>query len=71
MKILLVSPETPVWNSRRHIHNGLGYLAGALLHSGFRDVEIFDGAVESESLDARLTRDYFDRGARRRGRNTG
>lgn len=60
MKILLVSPETPVWNSRRHIHNGLGYLAGALLHAGFRDVEIFDGAVESESLDARFARDYFD-----------
>ena len=30
MKILLVSPEPRVWNSRTHIHNGLGYLAGAL-----------------------------------------
>lgn len=59
MKILLVSPEARVWNSRTHIHNGLGYLAGALLHAGY-PVDIFDGAVEDESLDARLTREPFD-----------
>lgn len=59
MKILLVSPEARVWNSRTHIHNGLGYLAGALLHAGYA-VDIFDGAVEDESLDARLTREPFD-----------
>ncbi len=60
MRILLVSPEPRVWNSRAHIHNGLGYLAGALIHAGYRDVEIFDGAVERESLADRLARDPFD-----------
>lgn len=60
MKILLVSPESRLWNSRAHIHNGLGYLAGALIHAGFRDVDIFDGAVETESLEARLVREHFD-----------
>jgi radical SAM superfamily enzyme YgiQ (UPF0313 family) len=60
MKILLVSPESRLWNSRAHIHNGLGYLAGALLHAGYRDVDIFDGAVETESLEARLSRETFD-----------
>ena len=60
MKILLVSPESRVWNSRTHIHNGLGYLAGALIHAGYRDVDLFDGAVETETLDARLTREPCD-----------
>lgn len=60
MRILLVSPESRVWNSRTHIHNGLGYLAGALIHAGYRDVDIYDGAVESESLEARLSREPFD-----------
>jgi len=59
MKILLVSPEARVWNSRTHIHNGLGYLAGALLAAGY-ETDIYDGAVEDESLDARLTREPFD-----------
>ncbi|MGB8643646.1 MAG: radical SAM protein [Anaerolineae bacterium] len=59
MKILLVSPESRLWNERAHIHNGLGYLAGALLHAGYA-VDIFDGAVETESLDQRLTRELFD-----------
>lgn len=59
MKILLVSPEARVWNSRTHIHNGLGYLAGALLAAGY-ETDIYDGAVEDESLDARLTREKFD-----------
>ncbi len=60
MKILLVSPDSRVWNSRSHIHNGLGYLAGSLIHAGYRDTDIFDGAVEDETLDARLTREHFD-----------
>ena len=59
MKILLVSPEARVWNSRTHIHNGLGYLAGALLAAGY-ETDIYDGAVEDESLDARLTREKFE-----------
>src|SRR5574341_654688 len=60
MRILLVSPEPRVWDPRAHIHNGLGYLAGALIHAGYRDVEIFDGAVEHESVADRLARDHFD-----------
>lgn len=59
MRILLVSPEARVWNSRTHIHNGLGYLAGALLAAGY-ETDIYDGAVEDESLEARLTREHFD-----------
>src|SRR5574341_2322021 len=60
MRILLVSPEPRVWDPRAHIHNGLGYLAGALIHAGYRDVDIFDGAVETETLEARLTRERFN-----------
>jgi radical SAM superfamily enzyme YgiQ (UPF0313 family) len=57
MKILLTSPESSVWNSRKHIHMGLGYLAGALLADGYA-VDIWDAAVEAdrESLDQRLAR---------------
>jgi anaerobic magnesium-protoporphyrin IX monomethyl ester cyclase len=60
VNILLVSPESLAWNSRAHIHNGLGYLAGALLRAGYQEVDIFDGAVERESLDDRLRREPFD-----------
>lgn len=60
MKILLVSPEARVWNSRTHIHNGLGYLAGALIAAGYPQVDLYDGAVEDESLDARLAREPFE-----------
>lgn len=61
MKILLASPESDVWNSRKHIHMGLGYLAGSLLAHGY-PVEIWDASVEAdrESLDDKLTRDHFD-----------
>lgn len=57
MKILLVSPEARLWNSRTHIHNGLGYLAGALRAAGYQEVDLYDGAVEEEPLDERLTRE--------------
>ncbi|MCL4395301.1 MAG: B12-binding domain-containing radical SAM protein [Chloroflexi bacterium] len=50
MKILLVSPESKVWNSRAHLHNGLGYLAGSLLANGYTEVTLHDGAVEYESV---------------------
>ncbi|MDE3091505.1 MAG: cobalamin-dependent protein, partial [Chloroflexota bacterium] len=56
MRILLVSPESKVWNSRAHLHNGLGYLAGALLASGYTDVTLHDGAVEDVSVAQALDR---------------
>ena len=58
MKILLASPESDVWNSRKHIHMGLGYLAGTLLAHGY-EADIWDADVEAEieSLDQRLARD--------------
>ncbi len=61
MRVLLASPESDVWNSRKHIHMGLGYLAGSLLAHGY-DVEIWDASVEAdvESLAEKLARDHFD-----------
>jgi radical SAM superfamily enzyme YgiQ (UPF0313 family) len=56
MRILLVSPESKVWNSRSHLHNGLGYLAGSLLANGYTDVTLHDGAVETESVAQVLDR---------------
>ncbi|NJN99066.1 MAG: hypothetical protein HC875_35720 [Anaerolineales bacterium] len=58
MKVLLASPESEVWNSRKHVHMGLGYLAGSLLAHGY-ECEIWDASVESEfeSLDEKLARD--------------
>ncbi|OQY29110.1 MAG: hypothetical protein B6243_11520 [Anaerolineaceae bacterium 4572_5.2] len=61
MRILLASPESGVWNSRKHIHMGLGYLAGSLLAHGY-EVDIWDAAVEEEqeSFDAFLSRNPYD-----------
>lgn len=56
MRILLVSPESKVWNSRAHLHNGLGYLAGSLLANGYADVTLHDGAVEDETVAQVLDR---------------
>jgi anaerobic magnesium-protoporphyrin IX monomethyl ester cyclase len=60
MRVLLASPESSVWNSRKHVHMGLGYLAGALLTHGYQ-VDIWDAAVEEEveSFQARLARDAY------------
>ena len=60
MRILLVSPKSSVWNSRKHIHMGLGYLAGALLAAGYEDVALFDAEVEDESLASHLSRERYD-----------
>ena len=60
MRILLVSPKSSVWNSRKHIHMGLGYLAGALLAAGYEDVALFDAEVEDESLASHLSRKRYD-----------
>jgi anaerobic magnesium-protoporphyrin IX monomethyl ester cyclase len=60
MRILLVSPRSSVWHSRKHIHMGLGYLAGALLAAGYDDVTLFDAEVEDEQLASCLARERFD-----------
>lgn len=61
MRVLLASPESEVWNSRKHVHMGLGYLAGSLLAHGY-ECEIWDASVEAdvESLEEKLARDRFD-----------
>ncbi len=61
MRILLASPESDVWNSRQHIHMGLGYLAGALRAHGY-NFEIWDASIEEQfgSLADKLSRDPFD-----------
>jgi anaerobic magnesium-protoporphyrin IX monomethyl ester cyclase len=56
MRIMLASPESHVWNSRAHIHMGLGYLAGSLLAAGYRDLTLYDAAVETEPFAAVLER---------------
>ena len=60
MRVLLVSPRSSVWNSRKHIHMGLGYLAGALVAAGYQDVTLFDAEVEDETCAALLDRERFD-----------
>ncbi|NPV06869.1 MAG: radical SAM protein [Anaerolineae bacterium] len=57
--ILLVSPTSRVWDSRAHIHMGLGYLAGSLLEHGYR-VDIFEESVEDRSLSDRLASASYD-----------
>ncbi|MCD6290410.1 MAG: radical SAM protein [Anaerolineae bacterium] len=59
MRILLASPESKLWNSRQHIHMGLGYLAGALRAAGY-DVELYDAAVEEEPLSDVMRRGRYD-----------
>ena len=58
-RILLVSPDSRVWESRAHIHMGLGYLAGSLLKHGY-EVNIFEESVEEEPLAQRLGREHYD-----------
>jgi anaerobic magnesium-protoporphyrin IX monomethyl ester cyclase len=60
VRILLVSPKSSVWNSRKHIHMGLGYLAGALLAAGYEDVTLFDAEVEDEMLASHLSRERYE-----------
>jgi anaerobic magnesium-protoporphyrin IX monomethyl ester cyclase len=59
MRILLVSPESKTWSSRRHIPLGLGYLAAVLEKEGHQ-VQLWDGAVEDESLPDFLDGQPFD-----------
>jgi radical SAM superfamily enzyme YgiQ (UPF0313 family) len=39
---------------------GLGYLAGAILATGYEDVTLFDAHIEAESLASHLARERYD-----------
>ncbi|MFQ6015510.1 MAG: B12-binding domain-containing radical SAM protein [Anaerolineae bacterium] len=60
MRVLLASPESKVWSSRKHIPLGLGYLAASLRQVG-HEVEIYDGAVEVEPFAEVLERAEAER----------
>ncbi|NLF11775.1 MAG: radical SAM protein [Anaerolineaceae bacterium] len=60
MRICLVSPRSNLWNSRKHIHMGLGYLAGALIAAGYDDVTLFDAEVEDETIAEHLAHEAYD-----------
>jgi anaerobic magnesium-protoporphyrin IX monomethyl ester cyclase len=59
MKVLLISPISKVWSSRKHIPLGLGYLAAVLERAGHQ-VQIYDAVVENEPLGDALDRDKFE-----------
>jgi anaerobic magnesium-protoporphyrin IX monomethyl ester cyclase len=59
MKVLLASPESAVWTSRKHIPLGLGYLAAVLREAGHQ-VGIFDSAIEDESLETVVRRGGYE-----------
>jgi anaerobic magnesium-protoporphyrin IX monomethyl ester cyclase len=59
MRVLLANPENQVWNSRKQIPLGLGYLAAVLRENG-HEVAIFDAAVETEPFGQFLDRTNFD-----------
>ena len=59
MKVLLVSPKSTVWNSRKHLPLGLGYL-GAVLEGAGHTVTIYDAVVEEESIQDVLDGEMYD-----------
>jgi anaerobic magnesium-protoporphyrin IX monomethyl ester cyclase len=59
MRILLASPESNVWSSRKHIPLGLGYLAAVLRDQGHQ-VGIYDAAVEEEPLAEVVQRHRYE-----------
>ena len=58
MKVLLISPESKTWSSRKHIPLGLGYLA-AVLERERHEVQLWDAAVEQIALQTLLDQDKF------------
>jgi anaerobic magnesium-protoporphyrin IX monomethyl ester cyclase len=58
MRVLLASPESELWTSRKHIPLGLGYLAAVLRERGHQ-VGIYDSAVEDESLEDVVSRGRY------------
>jgi radical SAM superfamily enzyme YgiQ (UPF0313 family) len=59
MKVLLISPISKVWSSRKHIPLGLGYLAAVLEEAGHQ-VQIYDAVIEDEPLGDVLDRIKFE-----------
>jgi len=59
MRVLLASPESALWNERKHIPLGLGYLAAALRENGHQ-VGIYDAAVEEDSLEDVVRRGRYE-----------
>jgi anaerobic magnesium-protoporphyrin IX monomethyl ester cyclase len=59
MKVLLASPESALWNERKHIPLGLGYLAATLREHG-HPVDIYDAAIEEEPLEAVARRGGYE-----------
>jgi radical SAM superfamily enzyme YgiQ (UPF0313 family) len=59
MKVLLASPESEVWTSRKHIPLGLGYLAAVLRKRGHQ-VGLFDSAIEDEPLETVVRRGGYE-----------
>ncbi len=53
MRVILASPESKVWSSRKHIPLGLGYLAAVLREAG-HDVMIYDASIEDYPLERYL-----------------
>ncbi len=50
MRVILASPESKVWSSRKHIPLGLGYLAAVLREAG-HDVMIYDASIEDYPIE--------------------
>jgi len=59
MKVLLASPESALWNERKHIPLGLGYLAAVLRENG-HPVDIYDAAIEDEPLETVVRRGGYE-----------